>query len=145
MNMARLVETIVRHEGQVRQGDRHMPYKDSVGKLTIGHGRNLSDRGISSGEARFMLVSDIQETINELRHRYRWFDPLDEIRQEVVINMAFNMGVPTFGMFVGTIAHIERGEYADAADHMLRSKWARQVGYRATELSGMMRYGRVEV
>lgn len=145
MNLLRLVDTLKRHEGTVIKRGRHMPYTDSVGKVTIGMGRNLSDKGISDDEAKFMLMNDISEVIHDLRLKYFWFDSLDDVRQEVVINMAFNMGMSGFGTFRNTISDIEIGNYSSAAGRMLRSKWARQVGRRAIDLSGMMKTGLIEV
>lgn len=143
MNMARLIETLTRHEGCVVKHGRHWPYKDTVGKLTTGYGRNITDKGFSEDEARLMLHNDIQEVINGLRKNYHWFDALDEVRQEVVINMAFNLGVVGFGKFRNTIAYISAGEFDQAASNMLQSKWAGQVHGRATELAEMMRTGQV--
>lgn len=145
MNIGRLIDTLERHEGSVMEDGRHMPYKDTTGHLTIGYGRNITDRGISEGEARYMLWSDIQDTINGLRKDYWWFDELDDIRQEVVINMAFNLGLAGFAKFRNTIGYISDGNYRQAASNMLQSRWASQVGYRATELSRMMETGLVEV
>lgn len=141
MNMGRLIDTLVRHEGSVIRGGRHMPYKDTVGKLTIGYGRNLTDKGLSQDEARTLLLNDVQETINAVRSAYDWFDSLDDVRQEVVINMAFNMGLGGFSTFKNTIRYINQGNYMDAALNMLKSKWAGQVKRRAIELSEMMRTG----
>lgn len=138
MNFGRLLDTLVRHEGTVFRNGYHKVYKDSVDKLTIGYGRNLTDRGITESEARLLLHNDVQMVVDELRRKYYWFDTIDHVRQEVVINMAFNMGVPTFSQFKNTIGYIEEGQYDLAARNMLQSKWARQVGVRAQELAREM-------
>lgn len=145
MNIGRLVDTIIRHEGKVVRDGRHWPYKDTVGKLTTGYGRNITDKGFSEDEARLMLYNDIQEVIDGLRKGYWWFDELDDIRQEVVINMAFNLGMAGFGKFRNTIGYISDGNYRQAASNMLQSRWAAQVGRRAVELSRMMETGLIEV
>lgn len=141
MNFGRMVDNFIKHEGRVFKEGYHKPYKDSVGKLTIGYGRNITDRGITEDEALLLLHNDIQQTVNELRKKYYWFDSLDEVRQEVIVNMAFNMGVPTFSQFVNTISYIEEGKFDLAAANMLKSKWSRQVGIRATELAREMASG----
>lgn len=128
-------------EGAVVRQGRHMPYLDSVGKLTIGWGRNLTDRGISDAEASLLLENDIAEHWGETRDAFPWFDALDPVRQEVIAEMAFNMGVPTLRQFVTTLGHVRRGEYREASRQMLRSRWARQVKGRALELSRMMATG----
>lgn len=144
MNMGRLTDTIIRHEGAVIRGGRHMPYKDTVGKMTIGYGRNITDRGISDTEARTLLINDIQDTINELRAKLFYFDSLDEVRQEVLVNMGFNMGVPGLLRFTKTLGYVQEGEYGLAGSEMLNSRWAEQVGYRAQELSQIMITGEAE-
>jgi lysozyme len=144
IDIDRLTSALIRHEGKVFSGNRHRMYTDSVGKITIGFGRNLSDRGLSETEAQFLLLNDIQEVIDQLRHDYQWFDELNDVRQEVIINMAFNMGISGFGKFKKTIRLIDLGTFDAAAREMLASKWARQVGSRADELSGQMATGMVE-
>lgn len=135
MNRQLLLEQLQRHEGL-----RLKPYRDSVGKWTIGYGRNLDDRGISEDEAGFMLDNDIDQVVAELE-RMPLYLSLDSIRQVVLANMAFNMGVPTLLEFRRMLGALARGEWNRAADEMLDSKWARQVGDRAVELSELMRTG----
>jgi lysozyme len=122
------------------EGRRLKPYVDTVGKTTIGVGRNLTDVGISDAECDTMLSNDIDRTVAWLDRNLPWWRQLDPVRQRVVINMAFNMqgGLLTF---VNTLAAMKRGDYAAAADGMLASKWAGQVGARAMRLATMMRSG----
>jgi len=145
MDMGRLVKILQGHEGRVTKGGRHVPYKDSKGKLTLGYG-HLLERGVTESVALLLLQEDIQEVINELRRKWWWFDELDAVRQEVVINMAFNMGVPRFATFKRTIGYISEGEYVLASQEMLDSKWAREdVGpSRSSQLSRMMANGEYE-
>lgn len=129
-------------EGTVTRHGRHIPYTDSVGKLTIGWGRNLTDRGLSDAEAELLLANDIADHWHETERAFPWFQRLDPIRQEVIAEMAFNMGVPTLRTFRHTLKAVEDGRYDDAAKGMLASKWARQVKGRAVELASMMRTGK---
>lgn len=131
-----LRQDLIRHEGL-----RLKPYRDSVGKLTIGVGRNLDDVGISELEAMLLLTNDIKRTAEEAYAALPWLRNLDPLRTDVVLNMIFNMGLQTFQGFHGTIAAIAARKYEEAADHMLASKWATQVGPRARELSFRMRTG----
>lgn len=117
---------------------RLKPYRDSVGKLTIGVGRNLDDVGISQVEAAQMLDSDIRRTADALDKALPWWRSLDEVRQRVILNMAFNLGVAGLLGFKNTLAAVQAGKYDDAAAGMLASKWARQVGDRARRLANMM-------
>ncbi len=121
------------------EGLRLRIYKDTVGKLTIGVGRNLDDVGISKDEAYLMLDNDIQRTSDSLDKNLPWWKTLDEVRQRVILNMAFNMGINSLLGFKNTLAAIQAGRYNDAADGMLASKWSTQVGARATRLADMMR------
>lgn len=136
MDMNALLFELERDEGL-----RLKPYKDSVGKLTIGAGRNLDDVGISEEEARHLLENDVARTVADLDRHLPWWSGLDPVRQRVVINMAFNMGVAGLLGFSKTLAAMKSGDYVGAAYGMLASKWAGQVGERATRLAHMMSTG----
>ena len=138
---ARLIEQLRLHEGE-----RRKPYRDTVGKLTIGIGRNLDDKGLRRDEIEYLLANDIADARADLDRYLPWWRGMDPVRQRVLIDMAFNMGMgaPNRGgllSFVNTLSEIRRGEYAIAADMMLASKWAAQVGRRAVRLATMMRTG----
>lgn len=131
-----LRDDLIRHEGL-----RLFPYRDSEGLLTIGVGRNIEERGISREEALYLLDNDIKAHSAELGERFPVVRALDQARYEVLVNMAFNLGVPRLASFLKMWAAIEAGDYACAAREMLDSKWALQVGNRAIELSNVMRFG----
>ena len=120
---------------------RLKPYRCTAGKLSIGVGRNLEDIGITRDEALHLLANDIARVEVECRAAFPWFDALDPVRQAVVLNMAFNLGLPKFRLFKQTLAAIAAGRYDAAARQMQLSKWARQVGDRAKRLARMMRTG----
>lgn len=134
MNRGLLKSLLVKHEG-LRLG----PYRCTAGKLTIGVGRNLDDCGITEAEAAFMLDNDITRVESELAAALPWFRRLDAIRQVVLADMAFNLGTRGLLTFHRTLANVESGNYAAAADAMLASKWATQVSGRAHELADLMR------
>lgn len=115
-------------------------YECSEGYTTIGYGLNL-DAGINQRLATVILEDQVFYLDILLSGRYSWYDGLDTARESVVLNMAFNLGIDGFGKFRKTIALIESGDYILAADEMLDSQWAEQVGDRAIELSEMMRTG----
>lgn len=121
------------------EGLRRKPYRDSVGKLTLGIGRNLDDVGISEAEAEYLLNNDIDRTIDDLNRLLPWWQQLDEPRRRVLLNMGFNLGVTGLAKFTQTLAAVREGRYSDAAALMLRSKWAGQVGDRARRLAELMR------
>ena len=136
MNKQRLSEQLKVHEGL-----RLKPYKDTVGKWTIGIGRNLEDKGITEQEALFMLNNDVDYFHDKIKKEINWFWALDDVRQNVLVNMAFNLGVSGLLTFKNTLSLISFNRYEEAAEEMLNSKWARQVGYRAEELAEQMRTG----
>ena len=137
MNRQLLRSQLERHEGL-----RLKPYRDTVGKLTIGYGRNLEDVGISRDEAEFMLDNDIDQVERQLETVDEYRD-LDAVRQAVIANMAFNLGFAGLMGFKNMWAAIGRRDWESASEEMLNSKWARQVGVRAVELSEIMRTGEV--
>ncbi|EED98588.1 glycoside hydrolase family protein [Burkholderia multivorans] len=122
------------------EGRRSRIYIDTVGKVSGGIGRNLTDKGFRDNEIDLMYQNDIAETEAWLDRNLPWWRSLDPVRQRVMMNMAFNMQGKLL-TFVNTLAAIKRGDYAAAADGMLNSLWARQVGARATRLANMMRSG----
>jgi len=133
---AKLKELLIQDEGF-----RQFPYKDSVGKLTIGIGRNIEDRGISQDEAEYLLNNDINHCLNDLEVSLPFFKDLDEPRKIVLLNMCFNVGIPTLMQFRKMRDAIEKHDYAEASKQMLDSTWAKQVGHRADRLAYIMEVG----
>lgn len=123
----------------IDEGIREKPYRDTVGKLTIGIGRNLDDVGLSKSEIYFLLDNDIAEAENVVRSMIDRFDDLTEERKAVLINMAFNLGATRFAGFKNTLQAVRDERWADAAQGMLDSKWAQQVGVRAVRLATAMK------
>ena len=161
-SMHKLVAELTRDEGL-----RLRTYRCTAGKLTIGIGRNLDDVGVAGSEARLfgcetpaqalahvkrhgvtkmqaesLFANDIVGCERELDRRLPWWRGLDDVRQRVLLNMCFNLGITRLLGFKNTLRMIERREYEDAAAGMLQSLWARQVGNRALRLSAMMRTGK---
>ena len=136
MDLDRLISQLKVHEGV-----RDKVYLDTEGIETIGVGRNLKDKGLSEDEIDYLLQNDISEFKSGVQDTWSWWDNLDDVRQRVVVDMAFNMGLGGLSKFKKTLGHIESGEYEEAAAEMLNSRWAEQVGRRANTLSEMMRTG----
>lgn len=136
MDIDRLIAQLKVHEGV-----RDKVYLDTEGIETIGVGRNLKDKGLSEDEIDYLLQNDISEFKSGVQDTWSWWDNLDDVRQRVVVDMAFNMGLGGLSKFKKTLGHIEAGEYEEAASEMLNSRWAEQVGRRASTLSEMMRTG----
>ena len=133
--MSDLISMLKRHEGL-----RLKPYLCTADQLTIGYGRNLESMGISRYEAEVMLVSDIERCYNELEV-FGWFSGLDIVRQEAMVDLLFNLGLPRLLGFKKMIRHLSNKEYSQAAAELLNSRYAIQVGDRANELAYMLERG----
>lgn len=136
MNIARVKAELCRDEGE-----RLKPYRDGVGKLTIGVGRNLDDVGITAAESGVLLENDIAAAAAGLDRALPWWRGLSEARQRALLNMAFNLGVSRLRGFRGMLAALEAGDCERAAAEALDSRWASQVGARAQRIAAMIREG----
>lgn len=119
---------------------RYYPYIDTVGKVTIAMGRNLTDRGISETEKHVLAWNDMADAVAEAG-KYPWYALLDDSRQGVIVMMIFNLGAASFAGFHDTHNAIADGRYADAAAAMAASRWATQTGHRAEVYEDIMRTG----
>jgi lysozyme len=136
--MVRVDDTALVRQIELHEGLRLKPYRCTAGKLTIGVGRNLEDRGITLAEARILLANDLADVRNGLLNALPWVGNLDEVRQRVLVDMAFNLGLQGLLEFKRTLAAVKGGQYQQAATMMLQSRWAKQVGQRAERLARMM-------
>jgi len=151
------IQKLITHEGL-----RLEVYKDSLGIDTIGIGRNLEDRGItkeeldwmdipnmaivhtmgiSEADAMYLAENDVQIVEEELVRAHPCVNKLDAVRQLVVMDMAFNMGVPRLCKFKKMWNAIHEENYIAAAKEMLDSRWAVQVKSRSTKLANAMHNG----
>jgi lysozyme len=133
MDQAALRAQLVQDEGV-----RFKPYLDSKGVWTVGVGHNLTSRPLSLAVVELIFDEDLEIVLQELA-TLSWFTALSNIRQQVIANMAFNMGVRGVLGFHNMIAALQRHDFAATADEMLDSQWANEVGPRATRLATMMR------
>ena len=156
-NKDHLIEKLIQHEGL-----RLQVYEDSLGIATIGIGRNLEDRGITPEEldwmdipnmaivhtmgiteadAMYLAQNDVQIVEEELLRSHPCVENLDAVRQLVLVDMAFNMGVPRLSKFKKMWAAIHENNFDEAAKEMLDSRWATQVKSRSTKLAHAMHTG----
>lgn len=151
-----IIEQIAQHEGVVLE-----VYKDSLGIDTIGIGRNLKHRGIATlelahiektmseiyevgitkEEAYFLADRDIEIVEKELLNAHPIVDTLDAVRQMVLVDMAFNMGIPRLNKFLRMWNAIAENNFSLAAIEMKDSRWSAQVKSRADTLAYAMKYG----
>jgi len=152
-----LIDKLIEHEGMVL----HV-YQDTLGIDTIGIGRNLKDRGISKEEldhmdipninviyehgiseadARYLAENDVQIVEDELLKAHPCIAGLDAVRQLILVDMAFNMGVPRLCKFKKMWNAIHEEKFDIAAKEMLDSRWADQVKLRSIKLANAMHNG----
>lgn len=134
MDREQLFDDLVRDEGLKLE-----IYKCTAGKLTIGVGRNIEDRGITTSEARLLLANDVDIISDELTTKFPWWVSMPEPAQRALANMAFNLGVPRLSQFKNMLSALEKGDYNVAAKEALDSNWAKQVGDRANRIAKVFR------
>jgi len=128
-------DRIKKHEGK-----RNKPYKDTVGKLTIGYGRNLDDVGLSDAECDYLFANDYARA-EQMARSFYVYEFLNEARQGVLVEMCFQMGRAGVARFKRFLEAAQRKDWDAAALEMLDSTWAKQTPGRAKELSEIFRSG----
>jgi lysozyme len=134
------------------EGLRLEAYICPAGKLTIGYGHNCEAWPVAGVEkvgdvitrtrADKLLLEDVACIAEELDDKLPWWRTMEEPRQAVLLNMAYNMGVPRLLAFKRALGAMRIGDYARAGTEMLDSRWAReQVRSRAAELARQMVLG----
>jgi lysozyme len=140
-----LIDMLKRHEGEVKKNGRHVAYMCPAGHWTIGIGRNIDPNGgigLSDEEVDMLLEGDILRVMEELSAEYPWFNSLDDVRKNALIDIGFNLGATRLRLFKKALAAMEVADYSQSADEFMRSLWAKQVGSRAIELTEMIRNGK---
>tara|TARA_A100001515_G_scaffold39299_1_gene30965 strand:- start:161 stop:586 length:426 start_codon:yes stop_codon:yes gene_type:complete len=137
--MDKLLAMLKRHEGV----ETHA-YECSEGKITVGVGRNIDQSGgmgLSDDEIDYLLQNDVERVVKELAAEYPWFSDLDDVRRDAMVDISFNLGATRLRLFKRALAAMETGNYKEAATEFLDSRWAKQVGSRALELTDMISSG----
>lgn len=143
----KLREQLTKHEGF-----RPVVYDDATGKpvavgsqirgkLTIGVGRNLEDKGLSEDEINYLLDNDITDCVMQAQ-RFRWFDGLDDVRKAAVVELIFNLGLARFRTFKKFIIALSEHKWVHAAAELKDSLWFRQVGVRGPTLVNQILTGK---
>ena len=139
MDFKLIQEELTRDEGNVPYA-----YQDSLGYWTIGIGHLIDRRKgglLSQDQISYIFLGDISEKMDDLDRSISWWRNLDEVRQRVLVNMCFNMGIAELLTFKNTLNFIQSGDYTNAARNMEQSLWYNQVGDRAKRLVQMMETG----
>jgi lysozyme len=143
MDITLLIQELRRDEGV-----RYSPYLDSKGIKTVGVGHNMIANPLvneiyplTDDQVNDILSDDLKNIFSALDNNLPWWSSLDEVRQRILANMAFNMGIHTLLEFHNTLGAIQLGDYLGAANGMRNSAWAHQVGQRAERLAQAMQTG----
>lgn len=143
-NLQKLIAELRRDEGV-----RYSPYNDTKGIPTVGVGHNLNAKPLPGDwkyplndiQVNSLLDDDLEDVFHDLDRNLPWWTDLNDVRQRVIVNMAFNLGITKLLGFRNTLVFMRQGKYSQAADGMLASAWASQVKGRAQRLADMMRKG----
>ena len=137
--MSALLDMLMKHEGV----ETHA-YTDTVGKLTIGVGRNIDPvggLGLSKKEIAYLLQNDVDRVEQELVNSIPWVEHIEWERMDALVNICFNLGLPRFLKFKKALAAAEDQDWELCADEFMDSRWSSQVGQRAVELTTLLRTG----
>lgn len=134
-----LKQQLIREEGA-----ESCAYQDILGYWTIGVGRLIDSRrggGLSPDEIEMLLENDIKRNYEAVLAALPWMEKLSEPRQAVLIGMAFQMGLKGLLQFKRMLGSIEDGQYVEAAEEMVKSRWAMQTPKRAYRMAQQMETG----
>lgn len=143
------------HDLERDEGCRLHPYRDTRGFWTIGVGHNLSDdpamlarlpqlerTGIGQTEVGELLAADVARAMADLDRRLPWWRRLDDVRQDVMVNLAFNLGAAELARWTHTLADVRAGRFTLAAVDLQHDEpWASQVHDRALRLARQLETG----
>lgn len=139
-----LIEDLKRDEGL-----RLSAYPDPLSggsPYTIGYGHTGPEVYLglvwSKEKCEIALADDIQEAIHNLNKNLPWWKDLNDERQDVLINMCFNLGIRGLLKFINTLHAIRTKDWYGAAMGMKNSLWAKQVGERSQRLARQMLLGK---
>jgi lysozyme len=142
---------LLKKELIIDEGMRRNPYRDTKGIMTVGIGFNLEAHKLPNGitfplsdkDVETLYKISVDEVISGMDSYIPWWKGLDEVRQRVIANMVFNMGIGSVLKFKNTLFFIKKGDYYNAARNMRKSKWYKQVHDRAERLCVAMKTGKM--
>ena len=138
----------LREQLKVDEGVKYEIYKDHLGYPTFGIGHLITENDPEHGEpdgteisedrVNEVFESDVSKFVSEAKILFPDLDDLPEVAQQVIVNMAFNMGRPRLSKFKNFIAGVNDRDWVRAAEEMMDSRWADQVGARAVRLRNLI-------
>ena len=138
----------LREQLKIDEGVKYEIYKDHLGYPTFGIGHLITEndpehgepdgKGISEDRVNEVFATDVAKFVSESKILFPDLDELPDVAQQVIVNMAFNMGRPRLSKFKNFIAGVNDRDWVRAAEEMMDSRWADQVGARATRLRNLI-------
>lgn len=131
LTLTPLEASILAHEGKSSYA-----YRDTMGYLTIGIGKNIDRRsrvGLEYDEMLLLLRDDIEDCKDQL-NAYDFYSSQNAVRKDVLIELCYNMGIPVLLKFKKMIKALSVKDYSEASYQLLDSKWAAQVGRRRSSV-----------
>ena len=119
----------------VNEGFRSKPYQCSEDVWTIGHGLTY----ITEEESLHIVAGRVPKKHLKLLDKLDWYKDLPPMVQGVIIEMTYQMGISGMLKFKKMIANMKEKNWANAADEMLDSLWAKQTPSRANQLADIVR------
>lgn len=133
----KIVDSLKREEGF-----RAYVYADHLGYHTIGYGRCVQEGqglGITEEEAEILLRSDVGRTVEEVRANFNWFNEAPTKIQSVIIEVAFQLGLPRLRQFRKMLEALSHSDYKRAAEELVDSLYYRQCPQRVTRYAERLR------
>lgn len=131
---------VLKAQLRAHEGVRRFAYMDTVGKISVGVGRNLSDKGLSPREIDFLLDNDVDECVADVA-ALPWFSGLDEVRQHVLLDLRFNLGAAGLRRFPALLNALSERDFPRAAKSLRESRFYVQTKSRGVHLVGMLQTG----
>ena len=138
----------LREQLKIDEGVKYEIYKDHLGYPTFGIGHLITENDpehgkpdgteISEDRVNEVFATDVAKFVSESKILFPDLDDLPDVAQQVIVNMAFNMGRPRLSKFKNFIAGVNDNDWVRAAEEMMDSRWADQVGARATRLRNLI-------
>lgn len=138
-------DRLVKEEGKrnklYRDTSRKIGFEKKRGKVSIGIGYNIDDRGLPDDIVYLLLDRDISKIKREMNEHFPWASGMDWPRRSVLLEMIYNMGIMTVLRFKNTLAAMEAGNWKQAKKRLLRSKAARQLPKRYGRMAEILETG----
>jgi lysozyme len=141
MDIERLKKQVIANEGV-----RKTAYKDTLNNWTIGVGHliklpdeeYLLDKELTDLEVDQIFVTDLNQAIDDAR-KFIDADSIPDEAFEVIVDMAFNLGLPKLLKFKNFQQALKDKDFVKASEEMLDSRWAKQLPNRSKRLAEIMR------